>query len=222
MSKQWSTTLLSVALSIPTQSMDGWSLETYSRIPQNKVSTSTAGMLVKVSQSASPIVFALKGKEKIVGFKLLGEFKGLPKLADVSRQGETGADDFPLRLGLIVPGDKKLTGIKKLFAPQWVKRLYEQVPKNYGLGHIHFFNVTQNSAQLGKSRKHPKSDLIQEEFFAFAEKSGPFSYAYDLKSPIEALAIWISIDGDDTKSTYEVLLSKIEFITAFGEKVKNQ
>ena len=205
--------LLFAALVIPTQGMEGWRIEKFSRIPGNEISATINGLLVRVKRSASPLIYPLKSAIKVKSFKVSGEFRGLPRFSDISKQGEKGADDYALRVGLIIPGEKRLAGVKKLLASQWVRHLYSQVPKGTGLDHIHFFNITQNPSQVGKTREHPASDLMREDFFALAEKKGPFTYEFTLKQPLEAVAVWISIDGDDTKSEYDVLISNLELVT---------
>jgi len=204
---------LMAAISLPTHNLDKWQVETYSRIPSNIVSFSKTGILIKLNGSAGPLIFPLSGPTTISGFRVRGEFRGLPKFKDVSRQGERTADDYPLRIGFVIPGDRKLSGLKKMFAPEWVKKLYEKAPKDSGISHIQFFDVTQNPLQVGKGRIHPASDLIHEEFFALAKESGPFDFKYQIKTPLKAIAVWISIDGDDTGSTYDVLISDIELNT---------
>ena len=204
--------LMFAVLMIPTDKMDGWQTEKFSGIPSNEVSASTRGLLIHVKKSASPLIFPLKSTEKISGFKISGEFHGLPKFSDLSKQGQKGWDDYPLRIGLIVPGEKQLSGVKKLFATQWVKHLYAQVPSGMGLDHIHFFNISQNPSQVGKLREHPASNLVREEFIASVDKVGAFAYEFTLKQPLETVAVWISIDGDDTNSSYDVVISKLEFV----------
>lgn len=167
-------------------------------------------MNVRVDKSASPLIHALNSSRKVVGFHIKGEFRGLPSFPDVARQGEKGADDYALRIGFVIPGNKRLSGFKKLLAPQWIKSLYEKVPEGSGVDHIEFFNVTQSPRQLGLRRIHPLSDLIEENFFAQVSRAGTFDYEYTLKTPLEAAAIWISIDGDDTKSAFDVLISTLE------------
>lgn len=211
---RWPFLLTFAALVIPTEKMAGWRIEKFSNIPRNEVSASRNGLLVRVRKSASPLIFPLNSPEKVVSFKIAGEFHDLPKFSDVSKQGQKGSDDYALRVGFIIPGEKRLSGIKKFFASQWVKQLYSQVPSGLGLDHVHFFNVTQNPSQIGQSRVHPASELMREEFIALAEKNGPFTYEYSLKRPLEAVAIWISIDGDDTSSDYEVLISDLQITTA--------
>lgn len=204
------STILLAVMALPTQVQDKWELETYSRIPANEISYSAEGMRIKVRKSASPLMYPLSQPGKISGFKITGEFHGLPQFADVTRQGDKGADDYALRLGLIVPGSKQLTGFRKLLAPAWVKNLYSKLPKGMGLERVHFFNITQNPAQVNSTRVHPASELIQEEFIAHVSKTGPFQFEYQLKTPEPAAALWISVDGDDTQSNYDVVISSLE------------
>ncbi len=201
---------LFAALVIPTTNLSEWKIEQYSSVPKNEITTSAKGLLIRVNGSAGPLIYPLKEKRKISGFKVSGEFLGLPKLTNSSLQGEKGFDDYPLRLGFVIPGEKRLSGLKKMFAAQWVKSLYEQVQDETGLDSIRFFNVTQNSKQVGQKRVHPASDLFQEEFFAEVKRPGAFTYELKFKQPIETVAVWISIDGDDTKSVFEVLISSLE------------
>ncbi len=188
-------------------------METYKKLPKNEVIfDKKLGLEVKVNKSASPLFFGFDHTYKITGFKVSGEFKGLPQFSNSSEQGTKGQDDYPLRIGLLVTGDKKLSGIKKVFAADWLVRLYEQLPNGFGLDHVHFFNLTQSKDQVGKTRIHPSSDLIVEEFFDFVGgKGGPFNYSFDLKSPLNSHGIWLSIDGDDTGSSFAVIISKLEF-----------
>jgi hypothetical protein len=195
---------------IPLTFQGAWNLESYSKIPPNIVTFSSSGMAIKVNQSASPIVYSF-GKEKIISELIIsGEFKGLPKFTDTSLQGQKKFDDYALRIGLIVSGEKRLSGIKKIFSPEWIKRIYASIPSDSGIDYVQFYNVTQNQALLNSSRIHPTSDLIHENFFAFVKEDGHFNYSIKMDSPKIILGLWISVDGDDTKSSYEVDISKIE------------
>lgn len=198
------------AFVVPVNSLDEWKTEKFSKGPGNEVTASEAGLKIKVRSSASPLILPLKEKQIVSSFKVQVQFSELPRFSDVAKQGARGADDFPFRLGFIVPGDKKLTGVKKMFASSWVKHLFSQVPQDMGLDRIEFFNVVQNKALVGTSREHPASDLLRENFIQFVEKPGVISVEHTLKEPIEAVALWISIDGDDTKSSYDVDVAKIE------------
>lgn len=201
--------LLAVML-IPTHESGSWILQSYSSIPRNEVDFSNRGILVKVNSSASPLIFPFKDKESLSGFRVAGEFRGLPKFADPSSQGKKGFDDFPLRLGFVVSGKKQLGTFQKLVAKDWVRRLFSLAPEGEGVDKILFFNITQNPHQVGGERTHPMSELIRETFIDSVKEKGEYSYSYTFKAPIEVLAIWISIDGDDTKSAFDVLIRALE------------
>ncbi len=210
---------LFAAMVLPTTNLTDWKIEQFSRVPKNEVTASAKGLLIRINGSAGPLIYPLKAKAKISGFKITGEFFGLPKFTNPLLQGEKGFDDYPLRLGFVIPGEKKLSGLKKMVAAQWVKNLYTQVKDGTGINSVHFFNVTQNPQQVGKTRTHPASDLFQETFFAEVKLSGPFAYDFQFKEPLETIAIWLSIDGDDTKSTFDVLISGLELKVSDGENL---
>lgn len=205
--------ILLAVLVIPVQSQDKWEIDKYSGIPPNHVTFGPQGMNIDVKASAGPMIYPLPPKTKILGFKIIGTFHALPKFSDVKKQGEKGFDDYPLRVGLLVPGEQRLSGVRKLFAAEWVKKLFAKVPEGMGLDHVHFFNISQDPTQKGVKRVHPGSDLIHEEVIDSVEKPGPFQYEYTLTQPLEALGTWLSVDGDDTKSEYQVTISQFEFIT---------
>ena len=64
--------------------------------------------------------------------------------------------------------------------------------------------------QIGHRRQHPSSELILEEVVAVPDREGRFELFVRLESAIETAAIWISTDGDDTRSTYTVTIERIE------------
>ncbi len=182
----------------------------YSKIKSNTISVVDQGMLIHVDHSASPLFYPMESAPNISGFKIRGEFRGLPVLSDRSKQGHKNFDDYPLRVGFVVRGEKKLSGLKKFFAPSWIKGLYSQIPTGFGLDHVQFYNFTQNENQVGQSRIHPSSELIKEDFISFVKASGPFSLIHKFSVPLQVIALWISIDGDDTHSKFEVLISSLE------------
>lgn len=206
----FSCAMLMGAIIIPTQSVGKWETLKYSRIPSNEITFRDQGIFVRVKHSASALIYPFDSIKKISGFKTKGEFHGLPYFRDINKQGDKGEDDYALGIGFIVPGTKRLTGLKRFFSPEWAKNIYAKVPKELGLDHVHFFNITQNPSQVGQHRAHPSSDLIEEEFIAQVIHAGKFNYQYSLKEPLDAIALWINIDGDDTKSDYDVSIFSIE------------
>jgi hypothetical protein len=197
-------------LALPVQDLSKWNQEAFSKKKSNQFAVENGALLVSVKKSASPLFFQLTEKKNIKGFKVVGEFRGLPQFKDPLLQGTKGSDDYPFRLGLVVPGTKTLSGIYKFVAAKWVQRIYSLLPKAAGLDRIEFFNVSQNNKELGLRRTHYSSDLIKESIVQIQNTPGPFTLEHTFPQPIEALAIWISIDGDDTQSEFDVLLSSIQ------------
>jgi hypothetical protein len=201
---------LLAAVLIPLAPAGEWQQESFRKIPSHRISHENGQLSISVRQSASPLIYRLESPRLISGFRVEGEFKSLPRFKNSSLQGSKGHDDFALRVGFIVPGDKKLTGVRKLLAADWVKRLYAGVPDGSGIDRVHFFNLVQSRALIGKTRTHPASDLIVEEFSGFVEKPGRFVFEHSLDQPMKAAALWFSSDGDDTKSDFDLILTKIE------------
>ena len=181
-----------------------WIALTYNKIPSNKVSFHDDTLTVKVKHSAGPIVHKLEKTSKVVEFFVKGKVTG-------TKIKESGPfdEDSVLRFGLVAIGQQTLSGPKKWLAADWVKKLFALAPKGTGLDKIYFFNLTNRHELVGKSRAHPKSDLIVENIFANTGNDASFEVRKKIEPSIEAAAIWISIDGDDTKSEYETVISEI-------------
>lgn len=163
-------------------------------------------MEIQVMSSASPIVHKLPAPMKVKALRVQARVIGSRNV----EKGEVEEDSF-LRVGLVAVGTQKLSGVKKLFAADWVKKLFELAPSGAGLDKIHFFNVTDRKEFLGKKRTHPASELLSEEVVALAE-NGVVDFTKTLNSPLETAAIWLSIDGDDSKSNFTLVLQKLELI----------
>ena len=74
---------------------------------------------------------------------------------------------------------------------------------------MRFFNVGTDPGQIGQRRVHPLSDLLEEEVVAVPRADGTFELDVSLTPPVEALAVWLSSDGDDTASVFTVLVERI-------------
>lgn len=209
--KKSSNSLILAAIMLPVSEMKEWKLEKYAKIKPNNVSFSKEGLQIAVKNSASPIFYSFGKNIKIKKIKAQGTFFGLPIFSPEKAKNSKDSEDLPLRIGLIVNGDKKLTGFKKFFVPDWVKHLYEQVPTEMGLDHVYFFNLVQDKNLVGTIKIHSNSDLIKEEYIQHISEAGQFKIDYSLKSPMLAFATWLGADGDDTNSEFSVLISQLEF-----------
>ncbi len=181
-----------------------WVVLSYSKIPANKVIFSD-GLTIQVKASAGPVVYKLVQPKNITSFFVKGKISG-SKLVE---SGEFDEDSI-LRLGLVAVGKKTLSGIKKLVAADWVKKLFALVPEGSGLDKIHFYNISNRKELLGKDRVHPQSELLLEKISKIVEKEGSFELEVQLEKPLEIAAIWLSVDGDNSKSNFTTTISNIE------------
>ena len=200
--------LLASAIALPLQDIDNWQLLEYSSLPSNQVEFRDRGMLVSVDRSAGPIVYPLDGVSRVTRVSVTGELSGLLDI-DPARQGQAGEDDFSLRVGLVLAGDRRLGAFQRMLSADWVKTLYRLAPPDAGIDRILFLNAVQDESRLGLERQHPLSDLVYERNVWLLDRSGPFELHYELESPQQVVAVWISIDGDDSLSNYSTLISQL-------------
>ncbi len=203
------TLVMGATILVPLTPAD-WNQLKYSSIPSNDLSfTESKQMVIEVKESASPIFHKLAKPIKVKSLKVSGEIKGRLNLEN-KIQGNKGADDFAVRIGLVLKGNKKLNFAQKIIAAKWIKDLYALAGNSSGIDHIEFINVSAQDLKWEK-RVHPLSDLLKEEIVGKVE-SGLFEIQKKFDSPVEVIAIWLSSDGDDTKSIYTVRLDKIELV----------
>jgi hypothetical protein len=194
---------------VPLDRTNGWLFLKYSKIPSNAVHTTPAGLKIGVTNSAAPAVFPLTNILRITELRAKGRLSGSLKIP-AGRQGEKAFDDYALRVGVVEPGTRTLNWREKLLAADWVKRLFALAPPGTGISKVHFFNVGADAAQLGITRPHPKSNLMEETVLVVPDAQGNFAFTNHFTHPLPVLAVWISADGDNSKSSFAVLLEKIE------------
>ncbi len=184
---------------------EDWVVLSYEKIPANEVKFNDNLLKVNIKNSAGPIVHKLSKALKVSQISILDQVIG-------SKKTETGAfdEDSLLRFGLVAVGKQTLSGPKKWFAADWVKKLFALAPEGTGLDKIYFYNLTNRSELIGKSRLHPKSDLLVENIVSLKGEGEGFELSHTLEKPIETAAVWISIDGDDSKSNFETQINLIK------------
>lgn len=202
------TILLAGAIALPVQQADNWQLLEYSKLPPNQVSFASDGMRIEVKQSASPIIYPLAEPRRVSRIRVSGSLSNLLDL-EPGTQGEENADDFSLKIGLVVSGDKTLGGFQRMFSPKWIKTLFDLAPEGAGVDRIYFLNAVQFESLLGQQRQHPLSDLIYENNAWLLDKTGDFEFSHTLEQPQEVVALWLSIDGDDSKSSYTTIIRNL-------------
>jgi len=202
------TLVLAGAIALPVQHEGNWQLLEYSRLDANQVTFTDQGMAVVVDQSASPIIYPLDNPKTVTEVTVTGNLSNLLNLPNTS-QGQEGSDDFSLKIGLVIAGDKTLNAVQKLFSAKWVRKLYDLAPEGSGVDRIYFLNAVQNEDLLGQQRQHPLSDLLYENNVWLLDKKGDFILTYKLENPEKVIAVWLSIDGDDTQSSYTTTIKNL-------------
>lgn len=197
---------------IPLSLNSSWHIEKYSKLKNNDVSFLNGSLNIKVDSSASPIIYTLNKSGNYSGFNIKGAFLGLPKFSDYSTQGKKGFDDYPLRVGFIVKGETRPNYFQKLVFPEWLKKIYSTLPSDSGIKIVEFYNVTQNPLSLNTSRIHPSSSLLKENYFALVKDATNFDYKVVFREPLNVSAVWISVDGDDTRSQFEVVINSFSLM----------
>ncbi len=197
--------LVAGVIALPLQYPADWQVLEYRELPANAVEFGDTGMAVRVAASASPIIYPLPRPAKIERIEISGHLDRLLALAP-GAQGSGEADDYALKLGLVVAGNKTLNPVQRLFSAGWIKTLFALAPEGVGIDRIEFLNAVQFPAELGARRQHPLSQLIFENNVWLIDSPGEFELSHRLNEPLEVIAIWLSIDGDDSESGYTNLI----------------
>jgi len=196
--------LLAGAFVLPLNQADQWTHLKFNRIAQNQVQFSDAGLKVDVDSSAGPLVFKLPNTLLVQKISAEGQITGSFK-----KSFENFEEDSYLRVGLVAEGTKTLNRAQRFLAADWVKKLFELVPKGKGLDKIYFFNLGENKNFIGKTRVHPKSELMLETVVATTSDTKAFRFTHTLEKPLPTAAIWLSIDGDDSQSKFTLQLKEL-------------
>lgn len=205
--------LLWVALLIPLDQQGSWEILKYRSLKPNAVQFSAEGLHIEVNGSASPLIYPFSKAVKVSGILIKGRLQGEISIPQGKHQGAKGADDFTVRIGLVLAGSKRLSKWQSLVAPDWIKRLHALAPSDGGIDHIEFFNVYQDSTLAGTTRQHPKSELLVENFVVAANADGEFELKKSFLPFKEVIALWLSSDGDDSSSKFAVTIKSIQLDT---------
>jgi hypothetical protein len=201
-SKSITTPFLYAAIIIPLHS-SSWKHIDFGKIKTNEITFSN-NIIINVDNSSSFLIHKLETPKEI---------KSISIEIDISKKLniKSASDDYPFKIGLIIEGDKKLTGMKKFFAPKWIKEVYKFAGNMKGLDHIEMFIATFNKELHGQKREHPQSDLFTENFVFNLNDKGVQRFNYKLEKPITASALWLSADGDGSNSSFSTTVKSITF-----------
>jgi hypothetical protein len=168
-------------------------------------------MTIEVNDSASPLVHPLPSVQWVNQVKIKAQLKQ-PLDYEGSSAGARNSDDFPLRIGLVLEGNRRLNFFERMMAPKWVKALHSLDQSGSGIDCIHFLNFCDGRTPASfESRGHPLSPYLIETVVG-AFQDGAIDQIITLEEPLPVIALWISCDGDDTSSKYTVTLEELELL----------
>lgn len=201
------------SLEVPVDNLQSWVILSFSKIKPNEVSVEKGEMHIAVRNSASPLIYKFDKPLRITGFTVEASWTGALNIPPDAIEGDKGADDFVLKFGIVEAGDRRLNWLQRRIAADWIKQLFELAPPDSGVSRINFLSTTQQESLLGTTRTHPLSDLLFENRILYLDSTGPFEMSYDFAEPVEALGLWLSIDGDDTGSNFDLRIRDIALRT---------
>lgn len=182
-----------------------WVSLKFNKIKGNQVTFSKNKLRIEVQESAGPVVHKLPQVLSLSGFRVKGHLSGIKAV----ESGEFDEDSI-LRVGIVAEGKQTLSGPRRWIAADWVKKLFQLAPAGAGIDRIHFFAITNRPNLVGKHRLNPKSELITETIALGFVKEGDFDFSYRFKESVRAVGLWLSVDGDDSKSNFSTILTSIE------------
>ena len=197
------------ATSVPVNDLDTWTSLAYRNIPPNEVSVTDGALHIAVHRSAGPLVHKLPAPTMVKTVTVRARWSGSLTIPDGAAQGDKNTDDFVLRVGLVEAGDQTLNWFQRKIAADWIVQLYKLAPRGSGVRRINFLSTTQQENLVGTSRTHPLSDLLYETRVVYLDGPGEFELTHTFTEPLETLGLWLSSDGDDTGSTFDVVIESI-------------
>lgn len=208
---------LLAAVAIPLSSPIGWQDLKFSKIPPNRNTFATKGLEITVEKSSSPLIFPLKEPTIVESFKAELEIDG-----DIHGFSGRLPEDAYLRMGFVAPGERKMSWVERVAAPKWIKTLFDLAPKGSGVDKIYFFNLAD--AAVGNTREYPGSKgLMVESWVAFRDPGvKKVTFTHKLQKPLETVALWLSVDGDDTQSTFKLLIKSLSLETKPRDSDKSE
>ncbi len=198
------------------QASQKWESLQYDKIAPNKVSVldpaKGQGLIkIEVKNSSSPTIRSFTKPQSFDSVFVKGKITGSLNLPKDANQFEV--DDFTLRVGLVLAGDKRLNWAQRqLPKPKWVTRMFSMAPKGTGIKNIYFLNVGHfplNKNPKLNQRAHPLSKYLYEEIMVSA-KTGEFQFTKKFDQPEKLLGLWLSANGEHTNSSFSVTIDQIK------------
>jgi hypothetical protein len=202
-----------VAMDVPVDDLEPWTVLSFRNIQPNEVSVVDGALHIRVRGSASPLIYRFDEPTRIAGVTVVASWNGELRIPAGATQGDENADDFVLKFGIVEAGDRRLNWFQRSIAADWIKQLFKLAPKNSGVNRINFLSTTKQQELLGTSRTHPLSELLYETRVLYLDTPGRFVMTHEFSETVESLGLWVSVDGDNTGSNFDLRLERITLRT---------
>jgi hypothetical protein len=197
-------------------SAENWEMLEFSSLKANTFEASETQLKISVDQSSSPLIQKFKKPIKFTRIVAKGEIlNGSVNLKEGQEQGvfkkKSITDDYALRLGLVLEGkNKKPKFLPTFMLPAWINRMFSLAPKDKGVDKIYFLKIAHNKSHVGDKRTHPLHNYLFEEAVTQA-KTGEFLIDKTFTKPQTIYGLWLSANGEGTKSQFDTIINSIEF-----------
>lgn len=198
-------------VAIPLGAPQDWQNLNFKSLPANQVHFTSSGLDIKVEKSSSPLVYKLKKPTSVKGFTAEIEFLS----GALNNPTDKWPEDAYLRLGFVVPGARKLGALERMMAADWVKQLFNLAPAESGIDKIYFYDLTSPVAIALQTRSIPKSKGLMQENLVQTRPplAKTMTFHHEFLKPLTTLALWISCDGDDSQSSFELRIKSLTLIS---------
>lgn len=200
--------ILSAGEPVPLET-GAWTELQYDGIPPNQIRFAGGDIHIAIEASAGSLARVFEHPVRGGALKVRARIQGGLQLDEDQRQGEAGAEDCVLRIGLVLDGERRMGPVEKVFAPAWLKNLEALLPEGRGVGRVLFTSVASDPDVVGERRAHPMSGRIEEYFHSLCPKDGRVNLEIVLPREKTVIGLWIASDGDDTGSFFQVTLKEL-------------
>lgn len=189
-----------------------WHALQFRNIPPIQSSVKGGKITLEVKSSAGGLVRRLPKDTRVKSLVVTGSVKGGLKV-DAGRLWEKGQDDAFLRVGLIVGGGRSLGTLERLMAPAWICTMDDVLcADGRAPSAIRNHLLVPHAAWIGKQRPNPHMKQLVDHIAATPGADGRFTMRVDLPETLELVGLWLMADGDDSGSTFTVVVDSLELI----------
>ncbi len=189
-----------------------WHALQFRRIPPIQHHVKNDQITLEVKTSAGGLVRRLPRGTRVKSLVVTGSVRGELEV-DENRLWERGHEDAYLRVGLIVQGGRSLSTLERLMAPAWICTMDDVLCADGSApSAIRNHLLVPHASWIGKQRPNPNMKQLMDHIVATPGADGRFKMRVDLPEALDLVGLWLMADGDDSGSSFTVLVDSLELI----------